>query len=94
MPNEMIESNQSELILYESKDGSIKLDVNLEYEIVSLSLEQMSKLFGRDKSVLSRYIKNIFDEGELEKNNSTIANFATVRNCEKLFNRRRIDHVK
>ena len=78
MPNEMIESNQSELILYESKDGSIKLDVNLEYEIVSLSIEQMSKLF---------------DDGELEAD-STVANFATVRNCEKLFNRRRIDHVK
>lgn len=41
---------------------NIKLDVNLEGETVWLSLEQMTRLFGRDKSVISRYIKNIFAE--------------------------------
>ncbi len=79
MKNEVIENNKTELIIYESKDGSIKLDVNLENETVWLTLEQMTKLFGRDKSVISRHIKNIFEEGELEKNDSTIANFATVQ---------------
>jgi len=77
--NEMIEKDSSELIIYESKDGSIKLDVNLENETVWLSLEQMTRLFGRDKSVISRHIKNVFEDGELEKNSSTIANFATVQ---------------
>ena len=70
--------SNSELIIYESTDGKIKLDVNLENETVWLSLEQMSRLFGRDKSVISRHIKNIFEEGELEKD-ATIANFATVQ---------------
>ena len=79
MKNEVIENNKTELIIYESKDGSIKPDVNLENETVWLTLEQMTKLFGRDKSVISRHIKNIFEEGELEKNDSTIANFATVQ---------------
>ena len=68
----------SELIIYESTDGNIKLDVNLENETVWLSLEQMSKLFGRDKSVISKHIKNIFEDEELEEI-STVANFATVQ---------------
>lgn len=79
MKNEVLENNKSELIIYESKDGNVKLDVNLENETVWLSLEQMTRLFGRDKSVISRHIKNVFEEGELEKNGSTVANFATVQ---------------
>lgn len=67
MENEIIEKSNSELVIYESTDGNIKLDVNLEKETVWLSLVQMSKLFGRDKSVISRHIKHIFEEGELEK---------------------------
>lgn len=61
LKNEVIENNKTELIIYESKDGSIKLDVNLENETVWLTLEQMTKLFGKDKSVISRHIKNIFE---------------------------------
>lgn len=79
MKNGIIRNNNSELIIYESSNGKVKLDVNLNDETVWLSLEQMTKLFGRDKSVISRHIKNVFEEGELEKNNSTIANFATVQ---------------
>lgn len=75
MENEIIEKNNSELVIYESTDGNIKLDVNLENETVWLSLEQMSKLFGRDKSVISRHIKHIFEEGELAKE-KVVANFA------------------
>ena len=69
---------ENELLIYESSDGKIKLDINLENETVWLSLDQMAKLFGRDKSVISRHIKNIFNEGELEQS-STVANFATVQ---------------
>lgn len=47
-------------------------------DTVWLSLEQMSKLFARDKSVISRHIKNIFKENELEY--STVAKFATIQN--------------
>ena len=67
MQNKKVENNKSELLIYEAKDGNIKLDVNLENEAVWLSLEQMSRLFGRDKSVIFRHIKHIFEEGELEK---------------------------
>ena len=77
MKNEIIEQKNTELVIYESNDGNIKLDVNLENETVWLSLDQMSNLFGRDKSVISRHIKHIFEEGELEKN-KVIANFATT----------------
>ena len=55
-------------------DGNIKIDVNLENQTVWLFLEQMSKLFGRDKSVISRHIKNIFNEKELDRE-LVVANF-------------------
>ena len=77
MKNEIIENNKTELVIYESKDGNIKFDVNLENETVWLSLEQMTRLFGRDKSVISRHIKNVFEEGELVKN-EVVAKFATT----------------
>ena len=63
MENEIMKINNSELVIYESKGGDIRLDVNLENETVWLSLEQMSKLFGRDKSVISRHIRHVFEEG-------------------------------
>ena len=68
----------SEIIIYQTQDGDTKLDVRLEDETVWLSLDQMSKLFDRDKSTISRHIKNIYDEGELEKK-STVAKNATVQ---------------
>jgi len=70
-------SNKNEIILYQP-DNSIELEVLLENETVWLSLDKMSELFKRDKSTISRHIKNVFEEGELNKN-STVANFATVQ---------------
>nr|MBP6634810.1 virulence RhuM family protein [Paludibacter sp.] len=70
--------NQGEIILYQSEDAT-QLEVRIENETVWLSLNQMSDLFGRDKSVISRHIRNIFDEGELEYM-STVAKNATVQN--------------
>lgn len=69
-------NKENEIILFENQN--VKLEVNLKDETVWLSLDQMSELFKRDKSVISRHIKNIFLEEELEKN-STVANFATVQ---------------
>ena len=66
---------QNEIILFENQN--IKLEVNMKDETVWLTLDQMSKLFERDKSVISRHIKNIYKEGELD--NSTVAFFATVQ---------------
>jgi hypothetical protein len=68
----------SEIIIYTSEDGRTKIDVRMENETVWLSLDQMADLFQRDKSTMSRHIKNIFEEGELDKL-ATVANFATVQ---------------
>jgi hypothetical protein len=70
-------TNPNEIILYQP-DNSIELEVLLENETVWLSLNQMTTLFNRDKSVISRHIKNIFEEEELFVD-STVANFATVQ---------------
>lgn len=71
--------NRGEIIIYQTEDGLTKINVNLQNETVWLSLEQMAELFQRDKSTISRHIKNIFIEGELVRE-STVANFATVQN--------------
>lgn len=70
--------NQSEILLYQTEDGETKIEVRLNEETVWLTLNQMAELFQRDKSVVSRHIKNIFEEGELEPN-STVAKNATVQ---------------
>lgn len=67
-----------EVVLYRAKEGHIQLDVNVTAETVWLSLKQLCELFGRDKSVISRHIKNIFKINELD-NNQTVAKFATVQ---------------
>ena len=65
---------KNEIILFENQN--IKLEVNMKDETVWLSLDQMAELFERDKSVISRHIKNALSE---EVDISTIANFATVQ---------------
>jgi hypothetical protein len=67
-----------EVLIYQSTDGQALLDVRLDAETVWLSLNQMSKLFDRDKSVISRHLSKIFKEEELDKN-ATVAFFATVQ---------------
>ena len=71
--------NQSKgnIIIYQTDDGLTKVDVKFENETVWLTQEQMAELFQRDKSVISRHIKNIFEEGELLKE-AVVANFATT----------------
>jgi hypothetical protein len=71
--------NKTEMIMYQTEDGQTKIDVRMENETVWLSLNQIAELFQRDKSVISKHIKNVFDEGELN-DNSTVAKFATVQN--------------
>lgn len=70
-------NNNDNMLIYLSEDGKIKIDVKFENETVWLSLDQMATLFGRDKSTISRHIKNIFEEGELQLS-SVVANFATT----------------
>lgn len=68
----------SDIEIYESSDGDVRLNVQLDGETVWLTQRQMSALFGRDKSTISRHIQSVFDDGELEVD-STVANFATVQ---------------
>jgi len=64
---------QSELILYRTC-----VEVRFEGETVWLSLSQMAELFQRDKSVISRHVRNVFDEGELDRA-ATVAKSSTVQ---------------
>lgn len=66
-----------EVVLYRARDGRVELDVRLERETVWLSLSQMAKLFGRDKSVVSRHLKNLFRTKELDRS-SVVAENATT----------------
>ena len=70
--------NNDNMLIYQSADGNIKIDVRFEKENLWLSLDQMATLFGRDKSTISRHVKNVFEEGELSPE-ATVANFATVQ---------------
>lgn len=74
----MIENNKGEILLYQTVDGESKIEVILCNETVWLTLDQMAELFQRNKSTISRHIKNIFESGELQMD-STVANFATVQ---------------
>lgn len=67
-----------EILVYEDPDGRVRVDVRLEHETVWLSLTQMAELFGRDKSVISRHLRNVFQSGELERQ-ATVAKIATVQ---------------
>jgi len=67
-----------EFLFYQTEDGRIRLQVRIQDETVWLSLNQMAELFQRDKSVVSRHINNVFDEGELRRE-ATVAKSATVQ---------------
>ena len=69
--------NHGEMIIYQTEDGLTKIDVSMQDETVWLTQEQMAELFQRDKSTISRHIKNIFAEGELDEK-VVVAEFATT----------------
>lgn len=68
----------SEIIIYQNQNNSTQIDVRFEGETFWLSLNEIAILFERDKSVISRHLKNIFNEGELDLK-STVAKNATVQ---------------
>lgn len=59
--------DRGEIIIYQTEDGLTKIDVSMQDETVWLTQVQMAELFQRDKSTISRHIKNIFAEGELDE---------------------------
>ena len=64
-------------IIFKTDDNKVEVDVRFRGETVWLTLDQMALLFERDKSTISRHIKNIFQEGEL-KREAVVAKFATT----------------
>lgn len=74
----------SEFLLYQTQDGTLRVEVRFDGETVWLSLLQMAELFQRHKSVVSRHMKNIFEEGELPRE-AVVANFATTASDGKTY---------
>ena len=61
---------QDEIVLYQSEDGNVKVDVLFQDETVWLTQEQMAMLFGKARSTINEHIQNIYQEGELQEGNS------------------------
>ena len=71
--------DKGQFLLYQTPDGDSQIEVKLQNDTVWLSLDQMAELFQRNKSTISRHIKNVLEDGEIQEE-ATIANFATVQN--------------
>ena len=82
--NNNLPGTYQHFIIFKTEDDKVEVDVRFQDETVWLTLDQMSTLFDRDKSTISRHIKNIFDEGELSKS-SVVANFATTASDGKTY---------
>ena len=80
----MEQQDKGQIILYQTQDGESKIEVTLANETVWLSADQMADLFQRNKSTISRHIKNVFEEGELQQN-SVVAFFATTASDGKKY---------
>jgi hypothetical protein len=74
----MEKENKGNILLYQTEDGESKIEVRLSDDTVWLTLDQMAELFQRNKSTISRHIRNVLESGEL-KIEATVAYFATVQ---------------
>ena len=71
--------NQSEIILYKTEDGAVKIDTIFQHETIWLNQNSMAELFGVNVPAISKHLKNIFEEGELQKE-ATLSKMETVQN--------------
>lgn len=78
------EQNKGSIILYQTADGQSKIEVTLSNDTVWLTADQMAELFQRNKSTISRHIRNVFEEGELNAD-SVVAFFATTAADKKTY---------
>ena len=76
--------DKGQIILYQTQDGESKIEVTLANETVWLSADQMAELFQRNKSTISRHIKNVFEEDELSQD-SVVAFYATTASDGKIY---------
>ena len=72
-------NNDNQIVVYQTADNQTQIDVHMENETVWLTQAQMAELFQKDRTVISRHIRNVFNEGELEEQ-STCAKFAHMGN--------------
>ncbi len=91
MEKNLIKNEKGEILIYQTEDGLTRINVNLKDETVWLSLDEMAELFDRNKSTISRHIKNISEEKELNFE-ATVAKFATVQKEGKRFVERNIEY--
>jgi hypothetical protein len=80
--------SHGEVVVYEADDGEVRVDVRLERETVWITQQQMAELFGRERSVVTKHVRNVFREGELDRN-SVCANFAHTAADGKTY---QVDH--
>lgn len=73
----MAQQDKGQIILYQTQDGENKIEVTLANDTVWLTADQMAELFQRNKSTISRHVRNIFEEGELNKD-MVVAKYATT----------------
>ena len=76
---------KNNMIIYISKDGNIKVDVNILEDDIYMSQDVMANLYDTTKNNISMHLKNIFDEGELEKD-SVVKKFLTTASDGKNYN--------
>ena len=79
--NQQMIPQNSELIMYQTEDGKTRIDVRMENETVWLTQAQIAELFQRDRSVISKHIKNVFAEGELDEKSNV--QFLHIANSDK-----------
>ena len=79
-----MEENKGQILLYQTVDGESRIEVTLCNNTVWLTLDQMAELFQRNKSTISRHIKNVFESGELQES-SVVAFFATTASDGKIY---------
>ena len=72
------EPEKGQILLYQTDEQGLRLECRFVGETLWLSLNQMTELFGRDKSVISKHLKSIYDEAELQRE-ATVAKYATVQ---------------
>ncbi len=80
-----------EIVVYETSEGDIRVDVRLDRDTVWLTQDQLSQLFGRERSVITKHIRNVFREGELAAE-ATCAKFAQVQIEGERAVKREVDH--
>ena len=80
-----MDKEKADMIIYTTEDGLTKVETTFDGDTVWLSIDQMAELFQRDRSVIGKHVRNIFKEGELEKE-SVWAKFAYTATDGKVYN--------